>query len=131
MMDLPYLELTKNQQGIKSIPAHNIQAGVQAVLDILEDEKLYNQLSEEAYNSILPFIEYNQKEAWQNVFNASINYKKISLCDEENKALLFWETLVQNYREGKYRRDLSRKILRTIKLYQQSVLTLFRFRIKK
>ena len=112
--ELPKVELLKDGKGYISVERHNIQEAAESVLKILEDKDYAEQLSREAYESIVPFIHYNLAQEWSNILQSPCRqyYKE---TEENTKNMsLFWMDMISMYHEGLSRRPTARQKLKQI-----------------
>ena len=69
MYELPYLETTRDLRGIIEVRQRDTKAAANAIIKILNDDKLRHRMSIEAKRSLYPFIFYDTKSAWQEIFD--------------------------------------------------------------
>lgn len=67
--ELPYLEFFRQGGGFISVRQYDRHAAAMAIVKILTDDDLRTKLSNEARESIQPFIDYDIAGAWQKVFD--------------------------------------------------------------
>jgi len=75
MYELPYLELTRDLRGIIEVPQRDIKAAANAIIKILNDDKLRHRMSIDSKRSLYPFVFYDTKSAWKEVFDEISNLK--------------------------------------------------------
>lgn len=69
MYEIPYIEMTRDLRGISEVPQRDTKAAAAAIIKILSDDKLRHRMSVESKQSLYPFIFYDIKTAWQEVFD--------------------------------------------------------------
>lgn len=69
MYELPYLALVQDKRGVVEVSQQDMNASANAVIKILKDNKLRHKISIEAKQSLYPFITYDYKKAWSDIFN--------------------------------------------------------------
>lgn len=65
--ELPYVELLKEDCGSISVPQEDRKAAADAVITILQDEKLWAKLSKEAKASIIPYAKIDYTQIWEDL----------------------------------------------------------------
>jgi len=68
MYELPYLELVRDRRGIFEVSPRDTKATANAIVKILSDDKLRHRMSIESKRSLYPFVFYDIKGAWKEVF---------------------------------------------------------------
>lgn len=67
MYELPWVELLKNKMGYISVKQRDCEGAAEALIQLMNDRDYYARLSNEAYESIEPFINIDVGAAWNNV----------------------------------------------------------------
>lgn len=99
--DMPSLELLREKKGYISVPRHDVQGAADAVLSILKDSAYALRLSQEARESIQPFLAVDLAGAWQDILEHPTHQHGPMPSEEEKQlALTFWEHTLSMYNEG-------------------------------
>ena len=127
--NLPAIELLHDGKGYLSVERHNIQKAAEAVLKILNDKKLAESLSKEARESIEPYILFDQVKAWSQILNDPSKQYTAFAEKDTNRISLFWNDVLDMYREGHTLRNTMRNQFSYIKIilkkYDKRFLTYF------
>lgn len=99
--EMPYLELLREKKGYISVPRHDVQGAADAVLSILKDSAYALRLSQEARESIQPFLAVDLAGAWRDILEHPTHQHGPMPSEEEKQlALTFWEHTLSMYNEG-------------------------------
>ena len=96
--DLPYLEVLKDKKGYISVPQSDLDAAVDALKMLLDDEDLCQRLSNEALKSVEFFRKYDLKAKWISMLDSSEESVKNDINIDDCR--LFIQTLFQHYDKG-------------------------------
>ena len=69
MYEIPWLELTRSQEGYISVPQRDVEAAANAITKLLDDDLYRREIGKSAKASVKRFLEYDVYSAWQNTFN--------------------------------------------------------------
>ena len=68
MYDIPWLELTRSQEGYIAVPQHDTAAAADAIIRLLDNTDYRKKMGQAAKNSVKPFEEYDIYDVWERVF---------------------------------------------------------------
>ncbi len=108
--DMPYLELLKDQKGCICVPQGDTKKAADAVVRLLLDAKLRQDLGQEAYEGISRFIEHDLKKDWEHVFQALLGQRDFPKTDQampKEEVGMLLKTMVFHYAKGIYAMDES------------------------
>lgn len=99
--EMPYLEMLREKKGYISVPRHDVQGAADAVLSILKDSAYALRLSQEARESIQPFLAVDLAGAWRDILeHPAQQHGPLPSREERQLALTFWEHTLSMYNEG-------------------------------
>lgn len=99
--EMPYLEMLREKKGYISVPRHDVQGAADAVLSILKDSAYALRLSQEARESIQPFLAVDLAGAWRDILeHPTQQHGPLPSKEERQLALTFWEHTLSMYNEG-------------------------------
>ena len=98
LYELPYLKMTRAQQGIIQVPQKDIHLAADSILNLLLNKNKLQKLGAEGKRYIEKLSEYNYIAFWNNTFN-SVSEKQILKKNSEDIELM-WRTLFDFYSLG-------------------------------
>lgn len=99
--EMPYLEMLREKKGYISVPRHDVQGAADAVLSILKDPAYALRLSQEARESIQPFLAVDLAGAWRDILeHPAQQHGPLPSREERQLALTFWDHTLSMYNEG-------------------------------
>lgn len=110
MYELPFIELCRNHKGYLSAPQGDKKKMAENIITILKDKALKEKLQQEAQESILPFLEFDFKKAWNQIFH-NLNKASVSVEADETVNLLL-RSVLQHYNYGTTINNNEKTILR-------------------
>lgn len=112
--NLPTVELLKDGLGCVRVERHNIQEAADAVLEILENKEYAERLSNEARESIEPFLQCDQEQIWSDILSGNCRTHTKILEGETDNMCLFWSSLITMYHDGLVSKPSIRQRFKTI-----------------
>lgn len=98
MYELPFIELCRDQKGYLSAPQGDKKKMAENIITILKNKELKEKLQQEAQESILPFLEFDFKNAWYQIFQ-NLNKSLIKIQPDETTNIIL-RSLLQHYNYG-------------------------------
>lgn len=98
MYELPFIELCREHKGYLSAPQGDKKKMAENIIKILNNKELREQLQQEAQESILPFLEFDLKNAWNQIFQ-NLNKSLIKIQPDEATNIML-RSLLQHYNYG-------------------------------
>ena len=101
--DLPYLEILKDGKGYIAVEQGNTQAAADAILRLLNNQTLCEEMSKEAKESIREFGKFNLEQEWQDVFDELEHerpHKIVQQSEQEKNLSLFMKTMFFHYKKS-------------------------------
>lgn len=97
MYDLPFIEFCRDNKGFLSAPQGNTKKMAEHIVKILKNDDLKKKLQVDAHDSLKPFMEFDLKTAWVNLFSNIGNPP--SFNPDENLQIML-QSLLQHYEYG-------------------------------
>lgn len=98
MYELPFIEFCRNKIGYLDAPQGNKKKMAENIVKLLKDEKLKMKLQYDAQESLKPFLEFDLKAAWKEVFDELSKEQNVNGIDENINIMLY--SLLQHYNYG-------------------------------
>ncbi len=120
MYDLPWLEICKDGKGFLSAHQGDKAQAAQNIISIMLDETLETKLQHEAQESLEPFLEFDLKSYWGEIFD-NLFQKHVSVPANGNTELIL-RSMLQQYEYGMKTNKQQKKALEkaTTKLKEKS-----------
>jgi glycosyltransferase involved in cell wall biosynthesis len=98
MYELPFIELCRDKRGYLSAEQGDKKAMAENIIKILKDENLKHRLQQEAQESLKPFINYDLKQAWKDIFENLYEDEQVREVDELTNLMI--RSFLQHYNYG-------------------------------
>lgn len=97
--DMPYLEILKDGKGYIAVEQDNIKAAADAVLRLLNNKTLCEELSNEAKESIREFGKFNLEQEWRDIFDELEHERKPrpNASEKERDMQIFVSSMFLHY----------------------------------
>lgn len=110
MYDMPFLEFCRDKKGFLSAPQGDKKKMAENIVRILRDKELKCKLQQEAQESLKSFLEYDLKQAWDNIFSG---LRSVSDEHVENETLgILLKSMLQHYNYGTTINNNEKRVLR-------------------
>lgn len=100
--DMPYLETLKDKKGYINVAQNDIKGAAEAIISLLENNKLREDMGKEARESYEDFKKYDLKNAWQSLIKSLPESKSDIQQDKLDRAEveMVMQTLMFHYQRG-------------------------------
>lgn len=100
MYDLSYLEIVKDNLGVRKLPLGNVDAMAASAIDILLDDVKIDILSDEANQSFQMVLDYPIKDKWRELLK-QLEEDDFYLCPKEkDEDMQMWDFLLAELKKG-------------------------------
>jgi hypothetical protein len=101
LYELPYMELTREDQGSVSVPQEDVSGAADAVIRLLLNDEERVQMGREARESIMPYARFDTAAAWREVLDGTMEeYASEADVPYDPSLRLLLKTITDHYRIG-------------------------------